>query len=162
MSHRNINNRSFREVLENIKTDFCVAMNGPPTFVDIEYLDGTRMQVNKADVKLLISKNNEHKRKYVHYWTPAGDSGPSDFSNMGSLKKFKASPINANQRGLYYCKIVETPQPIEMCTDDPIEPTFFKPEVVLDCDTTESNHSENVCNDTATAWDTTEQQALGK
>lgn len=137
-------------------------MNGPPTFVEIEYLDGIRMQVNKADVKLLINKINENKRKYVHYWTPAGDSQSelSDFSNMDSLEKFKASPINTNQKGLYYCKIVEKPQPIEMCTNDPIEPTFFKPEV-LNCEITETNHSENEFNDSATAWDTNSQHALG-
>lgn len=148
-------------------------MDGPPIFVEIEYLDGIRNRVNKSEVKLLINKNNENKRKHVHYWTPAGDSDPSDFSNMDSLKKFKASPASTNQKGLYYCKIIERPQPAstahfadkqkspERVPSDPIEPTFCKPEE-LNCEIAESNHSLNEYNDSASTWDTSNQHASGK
>lgn len=147
-------------------------MEVPPSFVEIEYLDGICTRVNKADVKLLINKNNENKRKYVHYWTPAGDSDPSDFSNMDLLRKFKASPINTNQKGLYYCKIIEKSPSIDpkhftrsqsthdSVTNDPIQQTSFKPEA-LNCDITESNHSENELNDTASTWDTTNRNDSG-
>lgn len=132
----------------------------PPSFVEIEYLDGTCTRVNKSDVKLLINKNNENKRKYVHYWTPDGDSEPSDFSNMDSLKKFKASPINnTKQKGLYYCQIVEKPQPghfiankDEMTSNESIERTIFKPEpVVLDCETM-FGHDKNSFNYTSNQY----------
>lgn len=134
--------------------------DAPPTFVEIEYLDGTCARVNKADVKLLINKNNENKRKYVHDWTPDGDSEPSDFSKMDSLKKFRTSPSNnSKQKGLYYCKISEKPQPNdathfigkqnEMTSNDSDERTLFKPEPeVLDCETT-FNHIQNGFDDTS-------------
>lgn len=147
--------------MPNRKIDFCVAMEVAPSYVEIEYLDGICTRVKKADVKLLINKNDENKRKYVHYWTPAGDSEPSDFSNMDSLRKFKASPVNTKQKGLYYCKIIEKSQPIDGNqstheTVDPIEQTFFKPEI-LSCDIPESKHSENELDDTESTWDTTNQ-----
>lgn len=147
-------------------------MNVPPSLVEIEYLDGSRKRVNQADVKLLINKNNENKRKYVHYWTPAGDSEPSDFSNMDSLKKFRASPADMKQKGLYYCKLIEKSQPADesllvgsqksqgTIINDPIEQTFFKPEN-MSCDITESHHSENEFNDSASTWDTTNHHASG-
>lgn len=132
----------------------------PPNFVEIEYLDGTCSRVNKSDDELLIKKNNENKRKYVHYWTPDGDSEPSDFSNMDSLKKFKASPINNTiPKSLYCCQVIEKPQPghliankDEMTSNESIERTIFKPEPeLLDCETT-FNHGKNRFNGTSNQY----------
>lgn len=145
-------------------------------YVEIEYLDGVCARVRKADVKLLINKNNEHKRKYVHYWMPDGDSEPTDFSNMDSLKKFKISPVNMQQKGLYYCKIVEKTQQsdvshftgtqnkrdsntLEMVTD-PIELVSFKSDG-LNCDIIEPSRCDNDFTDTSSTWETTQQHVSG-
>lgn len=81
-------------------------------FVRIEYLDGVSVSANKADVKLLINKSNR-KRKFVHYWTPTGESEQLDYQTMKAMKKFKLSPGNVGVKGLYYCNPIEPTQTTE-------------------------------------------------
>lgn len=131
-------------------------------FVEIEYLDGVRSQVKRADVKLLINKNNGNKRKYAHYWTPSGETEPNDFLNMGSLTKFKANPMHTRQRGLYYCKIIEkahfeevhfadTQDASKLAKIMATQPTVFAPEE-SGCPIGEVGRNENNCIDTSNTW----------
>lgn len=125
-------------------------------FVEIEYSDGSSAVVNRCDVKILASKNDQSKRRYVHYWTPGDESNSLDQRTMCSMKKFKSSPFKTQQIGLYYCKPIATATTNkatdDVDSDDVMEITETESTEEISCKSESMSCEQNETEDNDPAW----------